>query len=160
MTEKPPYVWIDLETTGLFPASCCILEISVLLTVPLGLFGVVVGLLVTNHSMGFITFLGVVALAGIIIVNGVVLIDRIRIEASLGASPYDSVINAARRRLVPILLTAATTIGGMIPLITGGGPMFAPMAVAIAFGLLFSTAFNIIIIPTLFSTLFRVTPKE
>jgi multidrug efflux pump len=131
----------------------------ILLTVPLSIFGVVIGLLVTRNDMGFIAFLGVIALAGIVIVNGVVLLDRIRLELDRGLAPHQAVVTASRRRLIPIILTAATTIGGMIPLIIGGGPMFSPMAVAIAFGLLFSTAFNIFVIPNLYTLFFRIPAK-
>ncbi len=131
----------------------------IILTVPLSIFGVTVGLLVTRNDMGFIAFLGVIALAGIVIVNGIVLLDRIRIELDNGLAPYDAITTAARRRLIPIILTAATTIGGMIPLIISGGPMFSPMAVAIAFGLLFSTLFNIFVIPNLYALFFRIRPN-
>lgn len=129
----------------------------ILLTIPLGLVGVVIGLIVANSYMGFITFLGVIALAGIVINNAIVLIDRIKIEIDeTGLSPLDAIVEAAQRRFRPILLTTCTTIGGMLPLWYGGGPMFEPMAVAIIFGLLFATLLTLVFVPVMYALLFRV----
>ena len=89
--------------------------LSILFTIPLGLIGVVIGLIVARSYMGFITFLGVIALAGIVINNAIVLIDRIKIEDH-GLDPRKAVVEAAQRRLRPIILTTCTTIGGMLPL--------------------------------------------
>ncbi len=109
----------------------------ILMTIPLAIIGVVIGLLVLDSYFGFMTLLGVVSLAGIVINNAIVLLDRIRIEIEEnGLEPADAIIESAQKRLRPILLTTATTIGGMIPLYLGGGPMWEPMAVAIMFGLL------------------------
>ena len=70
--------------------------------------------------------------------------------------PRRAVIEAAQRRLRPILLTTATTIGGLIPLLLGGGPMWEPMAIAIIFGLAFATLLTLGVVPVLYSVLFRV----
>ena len=131
----------------------------ILLTIPLGLIGVVAGLLVTSSYMGFMTFLGVISLAGIVINNAIVLLDRINIEAASGREPPDAVIEAAQRRLRPILLTTATTVGGLLPLWLGGGVMFEPMAIAILFGLVFATALTLGVVPVLYTLLFRVRFK-
>lgn len=128
----------------------------VLLTIPLGFIGVVVGLLLTRNTLGFVTFLGIVSLSGIVINNAIVLIDRIRLELAAGKTPYDAIILSGQRRLIPILLTTATTIGGMIPLITGGGPMFSPLAVAIVFGLISATTLALFGVPTLYATFYKV----
>ncbi len=69
-------------------------------------------------------------------------------------------IEAAQRRLRPILLTTATTVGGLIPLYLGGGPMWEPMAIAIMFGLVFSTVLTLGIVPILYSVLFRVNYRS
>jgi multidrug efflux pump subunit AcrB len=133
----------------------------IMLTVPLALIGVVVGLLVAQSYFGFMTFLGVIALVGIVINNAIVLLDRIRIEeVENGREPADAVIEAAQRRLRPILLTTATTVGGLLPLWLGGGPMWEPMAIAIIFGLAFATALTLGFVPILYSLLFQVSFKE
>jgi multidrug efflux pump subunit AcrB len=135
--------------------------IIILVTIPLGIIGVVFGLIVAKSYFGFMTLLGVVSLAGIVINNAIVLIDRIRIEIiENGLEPTRAVIEAAQRRLRPILLTTATTIGGLLPLWLGGGPMWKPMAIAIIFGLLFSTVLTLGVIPVLYSVLFRVKYKD
>jgi multidrug efflux pump subunit AcrB len=133
----------------------------ILATIPLALIGVTVGLLLMRSYFGFMTLLGVISLAGIVINNAIVLIDRIKIEIEEnGLEPPRAVIEAAQRRLRPILLTTATTVGGLIPLYFGGGPMYEPMAVAIIFGLVFSTVLTLGVVPVLYSILFRVDFKD
>jgi len=131
--------------------------IIVLLTIPLGLIGVIIGLLLANSNFGFMTFLGVISLAGIVINNGIVLLDRIRIEIEqTGLDPAHAVIEAAQRRIRPILLTTATTVAGMLPLWFGGGAMYEAMAIAIIFGLQFATLLTLVVVPVLYSVFFRV----
>ena len=116
-----------------------------------------IGLIVARSYMGFITFLGVIALAGIVINNAIVLIDRIKIEIDdNGLAPPQAIVEAARRRFRPILLTTCITIGGMLPLWYGGGPMFEPMAVAIIFGLLFATLLTLVFVPVMYVLMFGV----
>jgi len=130
----------------------------ILLTIPLGLIGVVIGLLLTGSYMGFMTFLGVISLAGIVINNAIVLLDRIKIEIEQNGLPENrAIVEAAQRRLRPILLTTVTTVGGLIPLWLGGGVMFEPMAIAILFGLIFATALTLGVVPVLYAIFFRVS---
>lgn len=129
----------------------------VLVTIPLGLIGITAGLLLAQSTFGFFTFLGLVSLAGIVINNAIVLLDRIKIEIDdNGLQPSDAIIEASQQRARPILLTTATTVGGMFPLWMSGGPMFEPMAIAILFGLLFATFITLLLVPVLYSILFRV----
>jgi multidrug efflux pump subunit AcrB len=103
------------------------------------------------------TLLGIVSLAGIVINNAIVLLDRIKIEIEdHGLEPARAVVEAAQRRLRPILLTTATTIGGLIPLWIGGGPMWETMAIAIIFGLAFATVLTLGVVPVLYSVFYRV----
>ncbi|MEC4674187.1 MAG: efflux RND transporter permease subunit [Nitrospirota bacterium] len=132
----------------------------ILLTIPLGLIGVVIGLHVAGLYFGFMTMLGILALAGIIINNAIVLIDRINIEIQEnGLEPARAIIHSAQHRLRPILLTTITTVGGLIPLYTGGGPMWEPMAIAIMSGLLFATVLTLGVVPVLYTLFFRVNFK-
>ncbi len=131
----------------------------ILVTIPLSIIGVVFGLLVADSYFGFMTLLGVISLAGIVINNAIVLLDRIRIEREDNGLPADqAVLEAAQQRLRPILLTTATTVGGLIPLWLGGGPMWEPMAIAIIFGLVFATILTLGVVPMLYAILFRVRP--
>jgi multidrug efflux pump subunit AcrB len=129
----------------------------ILSVIPLGLIGVVVGLLVTGSSFGFLTLLGLISLAGLVINNAIVLLERIMTEEDAGAAPAQAVLEASVRRLRPILLTTTTTVVGLVPLWLGGGPMFSPMAIAILFGLLFATFLTLGVVPLLYSLAFRVS---
>ena len=129
----------------------------ILLTIPLGMIGVVFGLLVARSYFGFMTLLGVISLAGIVINNAIVLLDRIKLEIEEhGLEPNRAIVEAAQRRMRPILLTTVTTIGGLLPLWLGGGPMYEPMAIAIIFGLAFATVLTLGVVPILYSLFFRV----
>ncbi len=135
-------------------------SIIIVATIPLGLIGVVVGLLAGQSFFGFMTLLGIISLAGIVINNAIVLLERIKLEledASLTAQ--QAIVLACKKRLRPILLTTATTVMGLIPLYLGGGEMWEPMALAIIGGLLFSTALTLGIVPVLYAILFRVKSR-
>jgi multidrug efflux pump subunit AcrB len=129
----------------------------VLLTIPLSLIGVIIGLVITDQALGFMTFLGIISLAGIVINNAIVLLDRIKIEnEENNKSLSEAILLASQQRLRPILLTTATTMGGMIPLWLGGGPMWESMAVAIIFGILFATILTLCVVPVLYTLFYRV----
>lgn len=135
--------------------------VIILLTIPLGLIGVFIGLAITQEPLGFMAFLGVISLAGIVINNAIVLIDRIQIEINENKlAPNRAVIEAAQRRLRPILLTTGTTVAGLIPLWLGGGAMFSAMAVAILFGLIFATVLTLGFVPLMYSIFYRVKFKD
>ncbi len=131
----------------------------VVLTIPLGIIGVVIGLLVFGEAFGFMPFLGVISLAGIVINNAIVLIDRMEIEQRSGRSDQDAVIAACLQRFRPILLATFTTVLGLIPLYVSGGEMWEGMAVSIMVGLLFGTIITLLFIPSLYSALFKVSYK-
>ncbi|CAL2102049.1 Efflux RND transporter permease subunit [Tenacibaculum sp. 190130A14a] len=131
----------------------------VVLTIPLGIIGVVIGLLTFQEPFGFMPFLGVISLAGIVINNAIVLIDRMEIELAAGRSEQDSVIAACLQRFRPILLATFTTVLGLIPLYLSGGEMWEGMAVSIMIGLLFGTIITLLFIPSLYSALFKVSYK-
>lgn len=133
----------------------------VVLTIPLGIIGVVVGLLVFNEPFGFMPFLGVISLAGIVINNAIVLIDRMEIEQNdLGRSEQDAVIAACLQRFRPILLATFTTVLGLIPLYLSGGEMWEGMAIGIMVGLLFGTVITLLFIPAMYSALYKVKYKD
>jgi len=132
----------------------------VVLTIPLAIIGVVIGLLVFREPFGFMPFLGVISLAGIVINNAIVLVDRMEVEQrDLGRSELDSVITACLQRFRPILLATFTTVLGLIPLYISGGEMWEGMAVSIMIGLLFGTVITLIFIPSFYSLLFKLNYK-
>ena len=166
--EANASIGVKLPTAGLVILMLLITQFNsvrrtaiILLTIPLGLIGVVLGLLALRSYFGFMTMLGVISLAGIVINNGIVLIDRIDTEIrDNGLSPQRAIVESAQRRLRPILLTTFTTLGGMIPLYLGGGPLFESMAAAIMVGLVFATILTLGVVPTLYTIFFRVSFQD
>ncbi len=135
--------------------------VMILLTIPLGLVGVSFGLLASGSVFGFFAILGIIALSGILINNAIVLLDRIDIEITRnGLSPAEAVPTACRQRLRPILLTTATTIGGMSPLWLSHDPMFGPMAISIMSGLLFATLLTLLFVPVLYTIFYRIRMRD
>jgi multidrug efflux pump subunit AcrB len=133
----------------------------IVMTIPLGIIGMVIGLLIFRVPFGFMAFLGVISLAGIVINNALVLIDRMETEErELKRSPQDAIVGACLQRFRPILLATFTTVLGLIPLYMGGGDIWRPMAVTILVGLLFGTVITLLFIPSLFSLLYKVDFKE
>jgi multidrug efflux pump subunit AcrB len=124
-------------------------------TIPLGVIGMVIGLLIFSVPFGFMAFLGVISLAGIVINNAIVLIDRIEIEEK-EYNINDAIIAACLQRFRPILLATFTTVLGLVPLYLGGGEMWEPMAVTIMVGLLFGTVITLVFIPAFYSVLYKV----
>jgi multidrug efflux pump subunit AcrB len=129
----------------------------ILSTIPLGVVGVIGGLLLTGSYMSFTGFLGVISLAGIVINNAIVLIDRIEIEQNeFSRNPLNAIVFAANERFRPILLTTFTTSLGLIPLWFGGGVMWEPMAIGIIFGLLFATIITLVFVPMMYKIMYKV----
>ena len=125
-----------------------------LLTAPLGLIGVVLAMLLTNSAMGFVAYLGVLALFGMIIRNSVILIDQIKKHEEAGEKPMDAIIDSAILRFRPIMLTASAAILGMLPLMRS--IFWGPMAVAIAGGLIVATVLTLLVLPVMYAVAYRV----
>ena len=133
----------------------------VLLTIPMAIIGVTIGLLLFREPFGFMPFLGVISLAGIVINNAIVLLDRIEIEQrDLKRSDQDAIIAACLQRFRPILLATFTTVLGLVPLYLSGGEMWEGMAVSIMVGLLFGTLITLLLIPALYSILYKVDYRD
>ncbi len=129
----------------------------IFMTIPLVLVGVTAGLLGTGSFFSFTAFLGIISLAGIVINDSIVLVDKIGTELESGKTLIESIKQSANDRFSPILLTTLTTSCGMIPLWTGGGALWSPMAISMIFGLLFATIVLLIFVPVIFKLLFRNT---
>ena len=119
------------------------------------LVGVFWTFMLTGTSMGIMGMIGMLVLMGIVVNNGIVLVDRINQDRQEqpDASLRELIIHASESRLRPILMTVATTVLGLLPLALGGtqiggdGPSYAPMAIAIIGGLLFSTLTSLVLVP-------------
>lgn len=126
--------------------------ILVLSVVPLGLIGVVFALLLFGQPLGFVAILGILALVGMIAKNAVILIDQIEAERRAGLGVADAVIAASSSRFRPIMLTAASTVLGLIPI--AFTVFWGSMAFAIMGGLLIASLLTLIFLPTLYVTWF------
>jgi multidrug efflux pump len=120
----------------------------VLSVAPLGLIGVVAALMLSGRPLGFVAILGVLALLGMISKNAVILIGQIDAERALGKTPWDAAVDASSSRFRPIMLTAISTVLGMIPI--APTVFWGPMAFAIMGGLLVATVLTLVFLPTLY----------
>jgi multidrug efflux pump subunit AcrB len=132
--------------------------VIVLSVAPLGLIGVVLALLAFNRPLGFVAILGVLALLGMITKNAVILLGQIDAEREAGKDIMTAVIDASSARFRPIMLTAISTVLGMIPI--APTVFWGPMAFAIMGGLLVATILTLIFLPTLYVTWFSLTEKR
>ncbi len=126
----------------------------VVLTAPLGLIGVTLGLLAFRMPFGFVAMLGTIALSGIIMRNSVILVDQIEQDIAAGRSQRDAIIGATVRRFRPIVLTAAAAVLAMVPLTRSD--FFGPMAVAMMGGIVVATVLTLGFLPALYAAWFRV----
>ncbi len=127
----------------------------ILATVPMAFAGVTFGLLVTQNPLSLYTLYGVVALAGIAVNSAIVMIDAANNRLRSGMSVLHASVYAARRRVIPVIITSLTTIAGLFSLATGlGGDslLWGPVASAIVWGLGFSTVLSLFVIPLLYRT--------
>ncbi len=129
----------------------------VFLTGPLGVAGVAAALLLSGRPFGFVALLGVIALMGMIQRNSVILIDQIEQDRAKGVPAWDAIVEAAVRRLRPIVLTAAAAVLAMIPL--SRSVFWGPMAVAIMGGLIVATVLTLLALPAMYAAWFRVQRK-
>jgi len=128
--------------------------IVVMTTIPFAFIGVVLGLLVTGLPFSLNTLISVVALAGVVVNNAIILIDFINQEREKGVDRWHAIINSGSVRLRPIILTTATTVAGMLPLVFSSDPSsqaWRPLAVSFTFGLLFASLLTLFIIPVIYS---------
>jgi HAE1 family hydrophobic/amphiphilic exporter-1 len=145
--------------------------LTILLSVPLALFGVAVLFSLTHITLNTTSYLGLLTLFGIVVNNGIILIDHIRTLRKSGLSKDEAIVQGGKDRMRPILMTAITTICGVLPLalpfllpqfFQAAGrrsQMWAPISVAIIGGLTTSTFFTLIFLPTFYSITDTATSK-
>ncbi len=126
------------------------------ITILPAVFGISLGLLITDAAFGFMAMLGALSLMGIIVNNAIMMIDSMESLRSQGIDSANAVMVSALSRMRPILTTATTTVIGLIPLSLQGGEMWRPMANVIIFGLAFATVLTLALCPVLYSIFFRI----
>ncbi len=148
--------------------------IIIMLAVGLSLIGVLLGLILSRTPFGLMTFIGVISLAGIVCVNNVVLLDYVKQLTESGMKKKDAIVRAGVIRFRPVLLTALTTILGLVPLTFGinidfvnlfanldpnfqigsdSTAFWGPMGIAIISGLTFATFLTLVVVPVLYSAI-------
>jgi outer membrane protein TolC len=120
-------------------------------SIPLTLFGAILGLVITRNPFGFTSFMGLISLCGIVVRNGIILVDYCNERIAGGASLEQAAREAGARRLRPIFLTSMAAAIGMVPMMLSGSSLWSPLASVMSFGLVFSMFFTLLVIPVLFA---------
>jgi multidrug efflux pump subunit AcrB len=126
----------------------------ILLTIPFALIGIVGGLLAFDVAFGFVALLGAMSLSGMMIKNAVVLLDQVNLNLTEGMGDYEAIIEAAVSRLRPVILAAATTVLGVVPLLQD--LFWVGLSVTLMAGLSFGTLLTMIMVPVLYAILYRI----
>jgi multidrug efflux pump subunit AcrB len=120
---------------------------------PLGVAGGLIALLVTGYTLSFTAMIGLVALIGIQIKNSILLVDFSNQLREQGVALEEAITRAGEIRFLPILLTSATAIGGLLPLAVQGSGLYSPLAIVIIGGLISSTLLGGIVTPVMYRLL-------
>ena len=134
------------------------LPFVMIFSVPLMVIGVAASLFISNTLLGVTAIIGILILVGIVVNNGIVLVDYINQKRQQQINMVDAIIIGAQDRMRPILMTALTTILGLIPLALGigeGTEMNQPMAIVVIGGLVSSTVLTLFIVPIIYSLIER-----
>lgn len=135
----------------------------IMMSIPFAFTGVLLALLITGTTLSIIAALGAVLLIGIVVKNGIVLVDFTNLMRDRGMRLYDAIVVSGRSRLRPVLMTAFTTILGMLPLAlsTGeGSEIWKPMGITVIGGLVFSTIVTMVIVPVIYAVLARSGERD
>ena len=130
----------------------------IIFTIPLAFTGGLLGLIITNNVLSVVSMMGFVMLSGIVVNNAIVLVDTINRFRLEGMEMREAIISAGSVRMRPVLMTAATTVLGLLPLALGlgtGAEMVQPLAITSIGGLIYATVTTLVIIPVMYSLLGR-----
>jgi multidrug efflux pump subunit AcrB len=139
-----------IALTMVLQFSSVIKSVVVMLTVPLGLIGAVLGLFITHSPLGFMALLAMVSLAGVMVSHIIVLSDFIEEARAKGLPLEQALVQAGLARLRPVLVTVLATVGGLIPLFLTGGALWHPLTAVHIVGLLLATVLTLVMLPTLY----------
>ena len=132
--------------------------IVIMLSVPFAAIGVAIGINNAELALSVPVWLGMIMLAGIVVNNAIIMVEYIEILRNQGMAKIPALIEAAKTRLRPILMTTLTTVVGMLPLALGlgeGSEMLQPLAIVIAWGLSFSILVSLIVVPSMYRLINR-----
>lgn len=135
------------------PFRSYIQPLTVMVAIPFGIVGAVIGHLIMGYNLSLMSMMGVVALSGIVVNDALVLIDYANKQQTKGMTPYEAIKAAGIRRFRPVILTTFTTFGGLAPMIfetSRQARFMIPMAISLGFGILFATIITLILVPCLY----------
>ncbi|WP_025762241.1 efflux RND transporter permease subunit [Dyadobacter tibetensis] len=136
-------------------------SIIILATFPLSLLGAFLGLYLTGNPIGMTAFMGIISLIGIVVRNGIILVDYAdELVLDHGYSIKAAALSAAKRRMRPIFLTSAAAAVGVVPMIIGKSPLWAPLGSVLAFGLIVSMILTLFVVPVLYYRFIKPVPEE
>lgn len=124
--------------------------VIVMLTIPLSLFGAMMGLVITGNNFGFTAFVGLISLSGIVVRNAIILIDHTNELIKEGVDIRSAAIQGGKRRLRPIFLTAMAAAIGVVPMILSGSSLWSPLASVIAAGVIWSMLMALVTVPVIY----------
>jgi HAE1 family hydrophobic/amphiphilic exporter-1 len=130
----------------------------ILFTIPLALVGAVLALLLTRSPVSVVVFIGLILLVGLVVKNAIILIDKVNQLRETGVAKREALVEGARSRLRPIIMTTMCTLFGFLPLalaVGEGAEVRSPMAITVIGGLLVSTLLTLVVIPVVYDLLDR-----
>ena len=139
-----------------------LLPISIMLAVPLGLSGGMLGLFITRTPVSVVAFIGMIMLCGVVVNNAIVLVDYINTRRKEGEDRLSAILAAGPIRIRPVLMTTLTTVLALVPMAMGigdGGELEAPLAITFIGGLSLATLLTLVIVPVLYSLIDDLTVK-
>jgi multidrug efflux pump subunit AcrB len=130
------------------------LAVLVMIAIPFGIVGVILSFFLHGQPLSFMALLGTIGLIGVVVNDSLVLVSFINDSRRRGVERFQSILESGKLRLRPVMLTSITTVAGVMPIaygIGGSDPFLKPMALAMGWGLLFSTVLTLFLIPCLYS---------
>jgi multidrug efflux pump subunit AcrB len=124
--------------------------------IPFGIIGAIVGHWVTGYAFSMMSVIGVIALSGVVVNDSLLLVDHTNKGVADGSSRYTAVVDATRRRFRAIMLTSVTTFMGLAPILLERSVQaqdIIPMAISLAFGIVFATVITLLLVPCLYMIL-------
>ncbi len=153
------YIWVPIAIMGMFAIIATMFRsyiqpVLVLITIPFGLVGAVLGHYVMGHMLSLLSVFGMVALTGVVVNDAIVLIERINVNLEEGMEFFEAVFQGGVRRFRAVMLTSISTVGGLLPLIletSQYAQQLIPMGISLAFGVAFATVLTLAMIPCLYT---------
>lgn len=153
------FIWIPIAIMGMFGIIATVFRsyiqpMLVLVTIPFGLVGAVLGHFVMGHMLSLLSVFGMVALTGVVVNDAIVLIERINMNIEEGMEFFQALFQGGTRRFRAVMLTSISTVGGLMPLIletSQHAQQLIPMGISLAFGVAFATVLTLVMLPCLYT---------